>query len=57
MGETKDGSRMGRDMKRDRSVMEREAVWVITSVGLHMDVSSLWVRSADDAYRQWEMRT
>lgn len=48
---------MGRDMKRDMSDMEREAVPVITSVGLHLDVSSLWVRFADDAYRQWEMRT
>lgn len=54
MGEAKDGSKMGSDMKRDTGDTGREVVWVIKTVGLLLDVSSLWVKSADGANRQWE---
>lgn len=56
MGEAKDGSKIGSDVKRDTGDMGREAVWVIKSVGLHLDVCSLWVKSTDGANRQWEGR-
>lgn len=54
MGEAKDGSKMGSDVKRDTGATGREVVWVIKTVGLLLDVSSLWVKSADGANRQWE---
>lgn len=56
MGEAKDGSKMGSDVKRDAGDTGREVVWVIKIVGLLWDVSSLWVKSADGANRQWEGR-
>lgn len=52
MGKVKDKSKMGNNIKRDTGDLGRKVVWVFKTVGSLLNVSSLWVKSADGANRQ-----